>query len=132
MNRLPVLERTYDFVRWLVPVVVQFPRQQRYLLGDRLEVSALELLDLLVEASLSPEDRIAALRKANVRVDRIAWLLRLSHDLTFLGDKRYAHACKLLDEIGVQAGGWLKATARRVDSADRKGALVTQQQTSTA
>lgn len=44
----------------------------------------MDLLELLVEASLVPEARVQLLRRANVRVDRIAYLLRLSHDLEFL------------------------------------------------
>jgi len=40
VNRLPVLERTYDLLRWLVPAVAQFPREQRYLLGERIERDA--------------------------------------------------------------------------------------------
>ena len=113
MNRLPVLERTYDFVKWLVPAVTQFPRQQRYLLGERLELAALDLLDLLVEARLVPETRLMTLRKAAVRVDRLLYLLRLSHDLELLSGPRYANACRVLDEVGRQVSGWMRASSRR-------------------
>lgn len=113
MNRLPVLDRTYDFVKWLVPAVAQFPRQQRFLLGERIEGAALELLDLLVEARVSPETRPQVLRQAVVRVDRLCCLLRLSHELTLLSPRRYEHGSRVLDEIGRQVGGWMKAGAQR-------------------
>ena len=113
MNRLPVLERTYDFIKWLVPAVAQFPRQQRYLIGERLESAALDLLDLLVEARLSPESRPAVLRRAAVRVDRLVYLVRLSHDLDLMSAPRYAHACRVLDEVGRQVSGWMRAGVRR-------------------
>ncbi|MBM3460921.1 MAG: diversity-generating retroelement protein Avd [Armatimonadetes bacterium] len=108
MNRLPVLERTYDFIKWLVPAVTQFPRQQRYLLGERLESAALELLDFLVEAQASPPTRQDALLKAGVRVDRLACLLRLSHDLMLLSPRRYEHGARVVAEVGAQVGAWRK------------------------
>lgn len=113
MNRLPVLERTYDFIKWLVPAVAQFPRQQRFLIGERLEAAALDLLDLLVEARISPESRTIVLRRAAVRVDRIVYLIRLSHDLGLMSAPRYAHACRVLDEVGRQVSGWMRAGLRR-------------------
>ena len=45
MNRLPVLERTYDFLKWLVPAITQFPRQQRFLLGERIDLCAFDPRD---------------------------------------------------------------------------------------
>ena len=36
----PALERTYQFVLWLVPTLDLFPRSQRFLLGDRIEAAA--------------------------------------------------------------------------------------------
>lgn len=35
----------YRFVLWLVPTVEKFPRRQKFLLGDRLQATALDLLD---------------------------------------------------------------------------------------
>ncbi len=110
MTRLPVLERAHDFNLWLVDAVAAFPHRQRYLLGERLEVAGLDLIDLLVEARLTPERRAPLLQRANVRVDRIAYVLRMAKDLGFLAQSRYEHACKVLDEVGVQIGGWLRST----------------------
>ncbi len=47
----PVLEKTYQFVLWLVPTVDKFPRAQKFLLGDRIQSSALDVLEGLVEAA---------------------------------------------------------------------------------
>ena len=38
------------YFTWLVPVVEQFPRSQRFLPGDRLQGLALDLLEALIEA----------------------------------------------------------------------------------
>ena len=48
----PALESTYRFVLWLVPTVEEFPRRQKFLLGDRLQATALDVLERLVEATV--------------------------------------------------------------------------------
>ena len=35
----PAVESMYRFVLWLVPTVEKFPRRQKFLLGDRLQMS---------------------------------------------------------------------------------------------
>ena len=41
----------YRFLLWLVPAVEKFPRSQKFLLGDRLRNTALDVLEPLVEAT---------------------------------------------------------------------------------
>ena len=40
----PALEAMYRFLLWLVPAVEKFPRSQKFLLGDRIQTSAREVL----------------------------------------------------------------------------------------
>lgn len=47
------LEKHYAFLLWLFPVVEQFPRGQKFILGDRLQVAALSVLESLTEATYS-------------------------------------------------------------------------------
>ena len=47
----PALEAHYRFVLWLVPVLERFPRSQKFLLGDRMQGTALDVLEALVEAT---------------------------------------------------------------------------------
>ena len=49
----PALEKTYQFLVWLVPVVDGFPQRQKYLLGDRIETTALDTLEGLIDATYS-------------------------------------------------------------------------------
>ncbi len=41
----PALEKTYQFVLWLEPTVEKFPRRQRFLLGDRIQITTLDILE---------------------------------------------------------------------------------------
>ena len=47
----PAVESMYRFMLWLVPAVEKFPRRQKFLLGDRLQATALDVLERLVEAT---------------------------------------------------------------------------------
>ncbi len=70
----------YQFILWLVPTVEAFPRRQKFLLGDRLHSEALAILDHLIEATYSRE-RGAALRAANLGLERLRFGVRLAKDL---------------------------------------------------
>lgn len=41
----------YCFQLWLVPTVEKFPRSQKFLLGDRIQATALDVLERLIEAT---------------------------------------------------------------------------------
>jgi hypothetical protein len=45
----PALEKAYQFVLWLIPTVEKFPRTQKFLLGDRLQSTALDLPEGLID-----------------------------------------------------------------------------------
>ncbi len=36
----PALEAMYQLVRWLIPTLDRFPRRQKFLLGDRIQTTA--------------------------------------------------------------------------------------------
>jgi hypothetical protein len=60
----PTLEKAYQFALWLVPTVEKFPRSQKFLLGDRLQSLAYDVIDGLVEA-VNNRDREKTLKQAN-------------------------------------------------------------------
>ena len=43
-DELPIIQKTFDMLVWLVPKIEQFPRKQKFLLGDRIERTALDFL----------------------------------------------------------------------------------------
>ena len=58
----PALVSMYRFVLWPVPTVEKFPRRQKFLLGDRLQATALDVLERLVEATYTRARRLTAPR----------------------------------------------------------------------
>ena len=76
-DEMRAVTKAYDFTLWLLPHLAKFSRDHRFTLGNRLEDGALEILDLLVQASYAAEKQ-ALLRQANSRLNRVRYLLRLA------------------------------------------------------
>ena len=102
-----VITLLYDFIKWAIPHIAKFPRNQRYSLGDKIENKLLGLLDFLIEAQYSKE-KTAILKEANIEIEQLRYLFRLSNDLRLVNLKTYELSSKYLNEIGSQIGGWLK------------------------
>jgi hypothetical protein len=105
----PALEAMYRFLLWLVPTIEKFPRSQKFLLGDRVQSTALDVLERLIEATYT-RARGPMLAAANLGIEKLRLLFRLSLDLKLLDMRRYEHAARSLDEIGRLIGGWRKAS----------------------
>jgi len=106
-KEVAVVRLHYDFLLWLLPHVAGFSRQHRFTLGDRIEALGIEVLEALVEAGYS-RDKTAMLARANLRLETLRYLLRLSKDLKLLTVRQYGHAVETLAEVGKQVGGWQK------------------------
>lgn len=106
----PALEAHQQFLLWLVPTVEKFPRSQKFLLGDRIQGAALDVLEALIEATYT-RDRRAQLARANLGLEKLRHFFRLAVELKHLDARRYEHAARSLDEIGRLVGAWIKANA---------------------
>ena len=106
------LELHYRFILWLVPALDRFPRAQRFLLGDRIQGTALDVLEALIDATYTRR-RQSHLSRANLGIEKLRFLLRLAHDLRHLDRRRYEHAARCLDETGRRIGAWMKAHRAR-------------------
>jgi hypothetical protein len=81
---------------------------RRFTLGERLESGFLSVLEALVEAAYSRDKRVS-LARANrqLAVNRHLW--RLTLELQVINLKRYEYGAKLMQDLGRQIGGWLRA-----------------------
>lgn len=104
------LEAHRGFLLWLIPTLEKFPRAQRFLLGDRIEGTALDVLERLIEATFSRERR-GQLQQANLGLEKLRHLLRLAFELRYLDQRRYEHAARAIDDTGRLVGAWLKKNA---------------------
>ena len=50
-KEMRAVPKLYDFIQWLLPQVVKFPRSHKLTLGDRIINLALDTLQLLIKAT---------------------------------------------------------------------------------
>jgi hypothetical protein len=74
------IEAHYRFLLWLGPTLEKFPRDKRFTLGDRIQNIALDILEELIEATYT-RDRVQHLRRANLGIEKLRFLMRLAADL---------------------------------------------------
>jgi hypothetical protein len=76
----PALEAMYRFILWLLPTLDKLPRSQKFLLGDRIQATARDVLERMIEATYS-RARERALGDANLGLEQLRFLLRMCADL---------------------------------------------------
>ncbi len=104
---LPVFAAWVRFLDWLLDATEKFPKRVRFTISGRVDALALDVLEDLVEARYT-RPKAAVLRRANVRLEKLRVLLRLSHGRRYLPQGAYEHAARELDAVGRMLGGWLK------------------------
>lgn len=108
----PIFGRSYELLRWLIPLTLKFPRQQRFVLAAAIQQSALRLHErLIVAGNSSPALMVERLNDAQVDLDILRHYLRLCHDLDLLTTGQYEHGAMSVTEIGRLLGGWRKSAA---------------------
>ena len=107
-EELVAITKAYDLVREMTRRVAKFPRDHKFLLGDRILGNVYELLDLLVEAKYT-KNKAAILQRANVRLEQMRFQVRLAHDEELMSTHQYEVAARLIDEVGRLVGGWRRS-----------------------
>jgi len=101
------ISNTYELLKWLLPTVSKFPKDKRYTLGSRIENKVLDILELLIKATYT-KPRLELLKKANIDLEILRHMVRLSYDLKLINLPRYEYLSEQINEIGKSVGGWIK------------------------
>lgn len=112
-DKVPQAVQTcHETLLWLIPHLDKFPRARRFTLGERLEEDLLDVLEALTEAAFSRE-KTPPLRRANLRLQVVRHLWRLSYELRVIPSQRYEHGARLLEGLGAQVGGWFRSAKQK-------------------
>ena len=107
MDKLVIFRKTYELLVWLYPVLEQFPKSQRFVLGQQIFNTLLEFLKSLIEANSIFQKR-EILRTASVNLDKFRLLVRLAKDMKFISIRKYQLTMEKTNEIGKMLGGMIK------------------------
>ena len=97
-------------LKYTIPLFDKFPRGQKFLLADRMELILIELLGIYTEAYYgSKEVKVTMLNNANRKLHVLRLLIRLSFEMHYISGKQYEFVSKHIFEIGNNTGAWLKS-----------------------
>jgi hypothetical protein len=114
VRQSPIFARTYDFLQWLIPRTMSFPRQQRFVITRRIQDTALDFLETIIEAAVAKDHlRAERLLQADMDLAKLRFYLRLAKDLEWLSLGQYEHVARMVEEMGRLLGGWTKKEAGR-------------------
>jgi four helix bundle protein len=90
--------------------IKNFPKQEKYSLGFKIESTVLEILELLLAAAYGfRNEKLQKVRIASNKTDLLKLLIRLSYDTKSINTKQYLTLQEQTVEIGKMLGGWIKS-----------------------
>jgi hypothetical protein len=92
----------------------QFPRNHRFVLGERIERNLYDLLETLIKAKYT-RPRQEWLEKANLLLEILRFQMRLAKDLQCLKVDGDGFATKAIDEVRKLVGGGSSGAAARFE-----------------
>lgn len=118
-EELPIIQKTFDMLLWLIPKIDQFPRKQKYLLGERIERTALDFMSSLHTAKYDTSRKKSSLLEAHVTFEQFKTLVRLAVGLQLLTVQKYEILSQFIAEIGRMLGGWMKSVDENIQASVR-------------
>jgi len=107
VSDLPIIQKTYDLIKWYVPILNRMPRDHRFALGERIVTGLYDLLEGLIKVRYSRE-KLPQLQTLNVQLEILRHQTRLLSDFGILSIRRYEHVGQQINGIGIDLGGWIK------------------------
>ena len=107
---IPIFKKTYDFLKEFYVFELDFPKKDRYVLGQRCELYIIDILEgVMVAAQTEKSKKLQILEQVSNKLDLLKVFIRLASDLNALSDKRYIVCQNHLQEIGKMLGGWIRS-----------------------
>jgi 23S rRNA-intervening sequence protein len=103
-----LLKEKESYKNWL-PLHRNFPKVERFGLGQKIENSFLDLLELtFASIYLVSEKKVLMLARSISKLDSLKFFMQLAWESKLISTEKYANISKDLEEIGRMLGGWRK------------------------
>ena len=99
-----LLTKMQDLLVYLIPQLNKFPRDQKFVLGDRIETKLLAVQADCLRAYYS-RDKRGHLLEANLQLEVARHLVRLAHALKLFSNHTCGVLAEKMDEMGRMIGG---------------------------
>jgi four helix bundle protein len=107
VEKLTLLQKVYDFLLYIYPVIAKFPKYEKFTLQTQLKNCVIDMARLIIRSNKSTTKK-SHLYEADVLLEELRMLIRLSHDLRYINPHQYGVICGKTAEIGSLLGGFIK------------------------
>jgi len=105
-DELLIIQKLYDYLVWVSPIINRLPRDKKFTIGDRLLNRLYDVLEDLIKAKYRSRKKIELLEQANVGLEITRFYQRLILSDNLWNRKRYEFASKSVNDIGRLLGKW--------------------------
>ena len=112
MQELSIIQKTFDLIKWYIPILNRLPKDHRFGLGEQMIKKLYELLEGLIQARYLNRNRLYRLEAINANLDILRYQTRLLKEFELISLQRYDFAGKQLRGIGKELGGWIQQQRR--------------------
>jgi hypothetical protein len=103
-----LLKEKETYRLWLI-IHRDFPRTERFGIGQKIEQSFLEVLEFtFASVYLVAESKILMLSKTIAKLDNLKFFMQLAWESKLIPTDKYSKMSKDFEEIGRMLGGWRK------------------------
>ncbi|BFL12174.1 diversity-generating retroelement protein Avd [Lactonifactor longoviformis] len=109
MDSMVLYQKVYDFLKYIYPVLAQFPKFEKFALQTQIKTAMFEMLKSIIRFKKTGTK--SHIYNADVELQFLKTLIRLSYDLEYkaMSKHRYEVASRHLAEIGKITGGIIEA-----------------------
>ena len=109
MESMVLYQKVYDFLKYIYPVLAQFPKFEKFALQTQIKTAMFEMLKSIIRFKKTGTK--SHIYNADVELQFLKTLIRLSYDLEYkaMSKHRYEVASRHLAEIGRIIGGIIEA-----------------------
>ncbi len=107
MHELSIIQKTYDLIKWYVPILERMPKKYKFTLGERMNLGMYDFLEGLILARYT-KDKLTQLESLNAKLDILRYQTRLMFDFENFDERKYEYVGERINEIGNELGGWIK------------------------
>ena len=112
-EELLVIQKLYDYLVWISPLINRFPRDRKFTIGDRILNRLYDVLEDLIKAKYRRNNKIDLLEQANVSLEIVRFYQRLILSDNLWNKQRYGFASKSVNEVGLLLGKWVVSIKER-------------------
>ncbi|HOI60417.1 MAG TPA: diversity-generating retroelement protein Avd [Candidatus Pacearchaeota archaeon] len=104
-EKLILFQKTYDLILEIHPVITKFPKNQRFVLGQKIENTLITILEIVIVINLG-KATASYFKKLDIEIQKLKIFIRLAKDFTFINLRKYASLEEKVIEIGRLLGGF--------------------------